>query len=315
MMDILSIDSQYFSPWVTHTPCLICLGVGAGGFCARLDNAFTGTVTGYLDAEKKYKIKLDEGTKITAALPDDDIEILGVPPPLAKELCKAASSRASVRGASKTRENFAFPPRLAEDASAGLDAIKEMTVVERTLRPRAGLVHYAGVKAAECAGLPGLWQAELALCGHVKDLGVYDTPEEAAAAYNRAVLWYRTVAAGSRVRDSGAGDTCELARALAELVLNPVDGVAYCKELHAPPQADQTAGDAGNDKDRGAYDEVGAPLRDGQTQARFGRRGEEGSKDGEEGAEAEDGDEGDGGDDLEQEAMHGGGEDGEAGVD
>lgn len=233
----------------------------------------SGTVTGYQDAEKKYKIKLDEGTKITAALPDNDIEILGVPPPLAKEMwfAKAASSRAMGRGASKSRENFVFPPTMAEDASAGLDAIKETTVIERTRRPRAQMVHYAGVKAVERQGLPGLWlwQAELALCGHVRDLGVYDTPEEAAAAYNRAVVWFRTAAAGSR--SSTRGSPCEFAQVLAGLVLNAVDGVAYSKELHAPAHFDDTPTDTG-------ADELDATVNDGteHEQERPGDGAEEG---------------------------------------
>jgi hypothetical protein len=197
-------------------------------------------VTGYQEAEKKYKIKLDEGTKITAALPDNDIEILGLPPPLAKEVWKPAQSRSAARGATRAREKFAFPPRAEEDAKVGLDAIKEKTVIEPTRRPPAQMVHYAGVRGVERKGLPALWQAELVVCGHVRDLGVYDSPEEAAAAYNRAVVWFRTAAAGSR----DARESCELAQGLAALVLNPVDGVAYSKELHAPPYYESTAADA-----------------------------------------------------------------------
>jgi hypothetical protein len=39
-------------------------------------------VVAHAEADRKYRIRLDEGTRLSAALPDPDIEVLGPAPPL-----------------------------------------------------------------------------------------------------------------------------------------------------------------------------------------------------------------------------------------
>ena len=49
------------------------------------DGAFyPGTIVGCNEQDKRYKIKLDEGTKFSTTLPDPDIEVLGMAPPSIK---------------------------------------------------------------------------------------------------------------------------------------------------------------------------------------------------------------------------------------
>lgn len=208
---------------------------------------YPGTVIGYHEGEKKYRIRLDEGTKFTSALPDNDIEILGLPPSSLMEkfssMMEPWRQKAARRAGGKPREHFEFPPTVPDSAIAASGAtettiLKETAVLEPTCLVHEPAVHYHGVKRLGAVeGVGGMWCAELALCGHVRNLGIYDTPEEAAVAYNKAIEWFRIVAS------SAAGSVCEYASCLEALVLNPVDGVAFEKGKHAPPHANEPVED------------------------------------------------------------------------
>lgn len=96
-------------------------------------------------------------------------------------------------------------------------------------------VHYAGVKlvGGEKVGSE-VWSASVVLCGHVRHLGMYDCPEDAASAYNKAVESIRNLCQPT------AAAKCRYSAALDGLLLNPVDGVGYCLHLHAPPVAHES---------------------------------------------------------------------------
>jgi hypothetical protein len=156
---------------------------------------YPGTVTGYQETDNKYKIRLDEGTKITATLPDKDIDILGLPPD--KFQCslltilnasKPRPGRGGGRGAGKGAEKWELPPIVPPEDLASANALAGPQLLA-TRRPNCVRVHYAGVRQVEgrADGEACHWQAELELCGYVKPIGVYDTPEDAAIAYNKVL--------------------------------------------------------------------------------------------------------------------------------
>ena len=62
-----------------------------------------GTVVGFIENEGKYRIRLDEGTKLSSVLPDSDIEILGMPPPMVLEPWKKKANSAR---APRSRDAF-----------------------------------------------------------------------------------------------------------------------------------------------------------------------------------------------------------------
>ena len=117
-------------------------------------------------------------------------------------------------------------PYSAAAPTSGAHDVKETTILEAIRSVQRPCVRYCGVSPVP-AEESGLWRAQVEVCGHVRALGEFDTPEEAAAAYNKAVEWLRTEAAGSGA--AGAG----VRAAVAELVLNPVDGVAFSTDKHA----------------------------------------------------------------------------------